>query len=38
MGMKERLGLIGGKVHIQTAPGEGTTVTASVDPDKELLQ
>ncbi|HEX2184908.1 MAG TPA: sensor histidine kinase [Chloroflexota bacterium] len=32
-GMRERLELVGGKLHIESAPGRGTRVTASVDGD-----
>jgi signal transduction histidine kinase len=30
MGMQERLGLIGGVIQIETAPGEGASVLARV--------
>jgi signal transduction histidine kinase len=29
-GMRERIGAVGGELHIESAPGSGTTIAASV--------
>jgi len=37
LGMRERLEMIGGHFSVQSAPGQGTTITAQLKPDAGTL-